>query len=111
MGAKTAFDFVIEQQQKFPKNRGPFLAQIEVQTRVLARSGGGSDCFAIDGDLCKLLIDYFLRFGSKPACALDLKLYLPSVGKESINRFFDETLKFIEFDEKQVPASVSKLCI
>jgi hypothetical protein len=36
---KTALDFVDEQQKKFPKNRGPFLAQIEVQTRLLARSG------------------------------------------------------------------------
>lgn len=100
---QTGLDFIRGQQQKYPKTRGPFLAEIELQTRVLARSGGSSG----EPELCDLLVHYFKRFGSKPASALDLKLYLPSVGKDSAQKFFDESLKFIELDAQNVPKSVS----
>ena len=100
---ETGLGFITRQQEKHQRARGPFLAEIELQTRKLARSGGSS----CESGLCDLLVNYFERFGSKPACALDLKLYLPSIGKESINRFFDETSKLIDFDENQVPKSVS----
>ena len=50
---KTALDFVDEQQQKFPKNRGPFLAQIEVQTRLLARSGSSDGSGELEHQVSK----------------------------------------------------------
>jgi len=74
-----------------------------MQSRVLARSGGSSG----EAELGELLVRYFERFGSKPSCALDLKLYLPSAGKDSIKKFFDQTLNFIELDAEKVPKSVS----
>jgi hypothetical protein len=52
------------------------------------------------------LVAYFERFSTKPACGLDLKLYLPSVGKEESDKFFAETLKLIDLDEKNVPKTV-----
>jgi hypothetical protein len=98
-------EFILGQQQKFPRTRGPFLAEIELQARTLARSSG-SGCD--EGELCRLLVAYFAKFGTKPACALDLKLYLPSVGSESKQRFFDEAFKLIDLDDdRQAPKSVS----
>ena len=103
VGLETGLGFISRQQEKHQRARGPFLAEIELQTRNLARSGDSS----CESGLCDLLVKYFERFGSKPACALDLKLYLPSIGKESVNRFFDETSKIIDVDENQIPKSVS----
>ena len=103
ISTETALQFIHEQQNKFPKNRGPFLAEIELQTRMLARAGSSED---LERQLGQLMIDYFERFSSKPACGLDLKLYLPSVGRTETNKFFDETFKLIDLDEKQVPKTV-----
>ena len=101
---ETALQFIHEQQIKFPKNRGPFLAEIEVQTRMLARAANSDN---LERQLGQLMIDYFERFSSKPACGLDLKLYLPSVGRNETNKFFEETLKLIDLDENQVPKTVN----
>jgi hypothetical protein len=99
----SGHNFIAIQQEKFPRTRGPFLAEIEWQARTLARSGSGSD----DAELCDLLVAYFKKFGTKPACALDLKLYLPSIGNKSKQHFFDQTFQMIDLDDRQVPKSVS----
>jgi hypothetical protein len=70
---------------------------------MLARAGNSE---GLERQLGKLLIDYFKRFSSKPACGLDLKLFLPSLGKNETNTFFEETLKLIDLDEKQTPKTV-----
>ena len=72
---------------------------------MLARAGDSQD---LEQQLGQLLIDYFKRFSSKPACGLDLKLYLPSVGKNETNKFFEEALKLIDLDDKQVPKTVTQ---
>ena len=64
----------------------------------------------IDQQLGQLLVAYFERFSAKPACGLDLKLYLPSVGKDESDKFFTETLKLIDLDENNVPKTVSTAC-
>ena len=71
---------------------------------MLARAAN-SDNF--ERQLGQLMIDYFERFSSKPACGLDLKLYLPSVGRNETNIFFEETLKLIDLDDKEVPKTVN----
>jgi hypothetical protein len=58
---KTALDFVEEQQQKFPKNRGPFLAQIEVQARLLARSGNSDESGGIEQKVFSFNNSLFLK--------------------------------------------------
>jgi len=103
VSVQTGLDFITGQQQKHPKTRGPFLAEIEFHSRILARSGGSS----AESELCDRLVKYFERFGAKPTCALDLKLYVPSIGEESTKTFFDATLKLIDLDDKNVPKSVS----
>lgn len=45
-----------------------------------------------------MLIAYFAKFGSKPCCASDLKLYVPTLEASEVNRFIDETLTFIPLD-------------
>lgn len=99
----AALVFIGEQQKKFPKNRGPFLAQIELQTRQLARKGDDSET---ERRLRELLVSYFDRFSSKSCCGLDLKLYLPSLGKDEVSKFFEETLLQIDLDQNKVPKTV-----
>lgn len=98
ISVEKALAFIHEQQVKFPKNRGPFLAQIELQTRLVARSGKSNP--ELEEELVRQLVAYFEKFSSKIACGPDLKLYLPHLIKESMKKFFEETLKMINFCEE-----------
>ena len=58
------------------------------------------NCFIVDaGEMTELLVAYFVKFGDKPCCGGDLKLYLPILDDSEAEKFFVQTLNSINFDE------------
>ena len=56
--------------------------------------------FIVDaGEMTELLVAYFVKFGDKPCCGGDLKLYLPILDAPEADKFFVQTLNSINFDE------------
>ena len=56
--------------------------------------------FILDaGEMTELLVAYFIKFGDKPCCGGDLKLYLPILDASEADKFFVQTLNSINFDE------------
>ena len=97
-----AIKFIAFQREQNSKCRGPFLAQIELHSRLLARRAEDAKMT----DLTDLLVKYFEKFGDKPCCANDLKLYLPTLDGNEGDKFLEQTLKTIGFNDK-TPATVS----
>ena len=56
-----------------------------------------------------LLVDYFERFGSKPCCMTDLKLYVSSLESSERDEFFSRTAECISLTDKGVPSTVRPL--
>ncbi len=121
---RDAVGFITFQKENNAKCRGPYLAQIELQSRILARQHADAKQSKIieimkdwnqwnvnhlpSGEMCDLLVGYFEKFGSKPCCGSDLKLYLPLLDSNEANRFFEETFKFISFNsETGCPSKVN----
>ena len=63
--------------------------------------------------MADLLIAYFVKFGDKPCCGGDLKLYLPILDTTESEKFFQQTLKSINFDESidRLPKTVCDIFI
>ena len=66
-------------------------------------------CHHFVGKLGDLLISYFVKFGDKPTCGSDLKLYLPGLDSVESERFLTQTFKTINFDDSdaKVPKTVT----
>ena len=45
----------------------------------------------VSDQICHLLIEHFDKFGAKQVCGSDLKLFLPTMEKEFVEKFFDLT--------------------
>ena len=102
--------FIAYQQQRPGKDRGPHLAELELQCRLLARR----DAAAKEGrGMMDLLVDYFERFGSKPCCMTDLKLYVSSLESSERDEFFSRTAECISLADKGIPSTVRllRICI
>ena len=98
--------FIASQQQRPEKDRGPHLAELELQCRLLARR----DAAAKEGrGMMDLLVAYFERFGSKPCCMTDLKLYVSSLESSERDEFFSRTAECISLTDKGVPSTVRLL--
>ena len=63
--------------------------------------------------MADLLIAYFVKFGDKPCCGGDLKLYLPILDTTESEKFFQQTLKSINFDKSidRLPKTVCDMFI
>ena len=98
--------FIASQQQRPGKDRGPHLAELELQCRLLARR----DAAAAEGrGMMDLLVAYFERFGSKPCCMSDLKLYVSSLESSERGEFFTRTAECISHTDslhKSLPPGV-----
>ena len=96
-------NFIASQQQRPGKDRGPHLAELELQCRLLARR----DAAAEEGrGMMELLVAYFERFGSKPVCMSDLKLYVSSLESSEREEFFSRTEECISHADNGVPSTV-----
>ena len=104
-GLEDAVNFITLQQDKNPKCRGPFLAQMELQSRLIARRDPSAD----KQQMLSLMICYFQKFGSKQCAAMDLKLFLPSLEDQDTSVFFQEIQKIIKFDEKGIPTDIDNM--
>ena len=59
-----------------------------------------NDYFIVDaGEMTELLVAYFVKFGDKPCCGGDMKLYLPILDASEADKFFVQTSNSINFDE------------
>lgn len=118
---QEAVSFITFQKDNNSKCRGPYLAQIELHSRLLARRDANAkqsksnkiqifflvlNAIWIPGELTDLLTAYFATFGDKPCCGSDLKLYLCSLDAAEADRFLDEALKTIKFSDN-LPETVS----
>ena len=104
-GLEDAVNFITLQQDKNSKCRGPFLAQMELQSRLIARRDPKADT----QQMVSLMISYFQKFGSKQCAAMDLKLFLPSLDDQDTSVFFQEIHKQIKFDEKMIPTDIDNM--
>lgn len=97
-----AVSFITFQKDNNPKCRGPYLAQIELHSRLLARR----DKDAKQSEMTDLLIAYFVKFGDKPCGGNDLKLYLPYLEATEAEKFFTDSLKAISFIN-EIPETIA----
>ena len=63
--------------------------------------------------MTELLVAYFVKFGDKPCCGGDLKLYLPILDASEAEKFLAQAFNSIHFDDAKddtnnsVPKTVS----
>jgi len=84
--------FIKEIQDKHSYCRGPFLAELEFEGRLMNEGGGDEKYIA-------LLVDYFRRFSSKLCCYQDMKNLLGAVAKKDAQ----EQEKFLQALQSTIP--------
>ena len=97
--------FITFQQDHHIKCRAPFLAQMELQSRLIARRDPKAD----EHEMVTHMVNYYKKFGSKLCAAMDLKLFLSSLEKQELKDFFDKTFIEIDLDDKLVPKTVDQI--
>ena len=97
--------FITFQQDHHVKCRAPFLAQMELQSRLIARRDPKAD----EHEMVTHMINYFKKFGSKLCVAMDLKLFLPSLEDRESSEFFNKTYNEIDLDDKMAPKDVDQI--
>ena len=66
--------------------RGPFLAELELERRVISEKSNFKPAKEMD----TLVIEYFKKFGSKACCYEDLHPYLKNIPLETSKKFIEE---------------------
>ncbi|XP_055009601.1 N-alpha-acetyltransferase 25, NatB auxiliary subunit isoform X2 [Boleophthalmus pectinirostris] len=66
--------------------RGPYLARLELLHRLRER---GSSDESLIGDPLELMVQFFAKFGDKPCCITDLKIYLHLLAPEQHVQFIN----------------------
>eukprot|EP00794_Sanderia_malayensis_P013849 gene13848-15297_t len=79
--AKKADGFLCYQRDNNDKCRGPFLARMELQKRLLETD---QDC---QQEIFKQLVDYYVKFGSRNSCFRDICAYLDLLSREQRDDF------------------------
>uniref|UniRef100_A0AAG5CYU9 Phagocyte signaling-impaired protein n=1 Tax=Anopheles atroparvus TaxID=41427 RepID=A0AAG5CYU9_ANOAO len=96
---------IIEAQAK--KCRGPYLARLELNRRMLEQRYGEEQLF---GKMSDMLAEYFELFGDKPCCALDMKLFLEYVRPASERRVLaTKLLNGLGLSSATLPASKEQM--
>ena len=104
-GIEDAVSFITFQQDHHTKCRAPFLAQMELQSRLIARRDPNVD----EKDMVTLMVKYFKKFGSKQCASMDLQLFLPSLQHSQADEFFKDVFEEITFDGNSVPCNVDQM--
>ncbi|XP_061459382.1 N-alpha-acetyltransferase 25, NatB auxiliary subunit isoform X2 [Rhineura floridana] len=91
--------------------RGPFLAQLELIRRL--RHRGSSEEHKL-GDPAELMFQYFKRFGDKPCCFTDLKVFIDLLPSTQYTKFINQLLGVIPLSAPKegklaLPASIKAL--
>ncbi|XP_058128733.1 phagocyte signaling-impaired protein [Anopheles ziemanni] len=96
---------IIEAQAK--KCRGPYLARLELNRRMLEQRYDEEQLF---GKMSDMLAEYFELFGDKPCCALDMKLFLEYVRPASERRVLAaKLLNGLGLSSATLPASKAQM--
>lgn len=59
------------------------------------------------GDIVELFTEYFRKFGHKPCCVQDLKIYLKLLNEEQITHLGSKLIKEVGIGAGSVPKTVS----
>ncbi|XP_044296621.1 N-alpha-acetyltransferase 25, NatB auxiliary subunit isoform X1 [Varanus komodoensis] len=91
--------------------RGPFLAQLELIRRLRQRGYSGEHAL---GDPEELMFQYFRRFGDKPCCFTDLKVFIDLLPLSQYTKFINRLLGIIPLSaptdgRPALPASIKAL--
>ncbi|XP_047426326.1 N-alpha-acetyltransferase 25, NatB auxiliary subunit [Mugil cephalus] len=78
--------------------RGPYLARLELIHRLRGR---GSPDQSLLGDPLELMVQFFGRFGDKPCCITDLKIYLHLLPPEQHVQFINRLSEAVPLTERQ----------
>ncbi|KAJ8921252.1 hypothetical protein NQ315_013724 [Exocentrus adspersus] len=80
--------------------RGPYLARFELCSRLCKRELNSTDLL---GDTTELFIEYFRKFGHKPCCVSDLRVYLNLLDSEKKTELSSRLVKDVGISSTSVP--------
>lgn len=95
---------IIESQPR--KNRGPFLARLELTRLMVEHQFDKEQQF---GELTDLLLDYFRMFGDKTCCANDLKMFLEYVEPAKRPGFAAQLMQECRINPVTLPSSMEHM--
>lgn len=85
--------------------RGPYLARFELCSKLSIQ---GLDSNDLLGDTTELFMEYFRKFGHKPCCVSDLKVYLNLLDVDKKAVLSMRLMKDVGISDTGVPQSVSR---
>lgn len=83
--------------------RGPYLARFELCSKLIKQ---GIDSTDLLGETIELFIEYFRKFGHKPCCVSDLRVYLYLLDSERKSELSNRLIKDVGISSTSVPQSV-----
>jgi N-terminal acetyltransferase B complex non-catalytic subunit len=86
--------------------RGPYLARFELCSKLVKRNVDASDVL---GETIELFIEYFRKFGHKPCCVSDLRLYLNLLDGEKKAELSSRLIKDVGISSTSVPQSEQQM--
>uniref|UniRef100_A0ABM5F1U7 N-alpha-acetyltransferase 25, NatB auxiliary subunit isoform X1 n=1 Tax=Pogona vitticeps TaxID=103695 RepID=A0ABM5F1U7_9SAUR len=91
--------------------RGPYLAQLELIRRLSSRGCSEEHTF---GDPEELMFQYFKRFGDKPCCFTDLRVFIDLLPSTQYTKFINRLLGIVPLSspsegQAALPASIKAL--
>lgn len=84
--------------------RGPYLARFELCSKLVQKNIDTTDLL---GETTELFIEYFRKFGHKPCCVSDLRIYLNLLDGERKTELAARLMKDIGISDTSVPKTVS----
>lgn len=84
--------------------RGPYLARFELCSKLAQKNIDTTDLL---GETTELFIEYFRKFGHKPCCVSDLRIYLNLLDADKKAELATRLMKDIGISDTSVPNSVS----
>nr|CAI5836675.1 unnamed protein product [Callosobruchus analis] len=82
--------------------RGPYLARFELCSRLSEKSMCSADLL---GETIELFIEYFRKFGHKPCCVFDLRVYLNLLNEAKKAELATRLIKDVGISSTTVPQS------
>ncbi|XP_076254077.1 phagocyte signaling impaired [Rhynchophorus ferrugineus] len=86
--------------------RGPYLARFELCSKLQEKNIKTED---ILGDKIELFIEYFRKFGHKPCCVFDLRIYLKLLDAEQKSELATKLIKEVGIGSTSVPQSAEQM--
>ncbi|CAG9767813.1 unnamed protein product [Ceutorhynchus assimilis] len=86
--------------------RGPFLARFELCAKLQENNIPSND---ILGDIIELFVEYFRKFGHKPCCVSDLRIYLKLLNDEQKSELATKLVKEVGIGPTSIPQSANQM--